>query len=193
MSSSLENLLFAVIPLFVVIDPIGLIPIFLGMTKGIAVPQRRKIADQAILTTIFASIGFIFLGKIIFRVLGIGASDFKIAGGIILLVFATKELLGFEESSPFLPENFGVAPLAIPLIAGPATFTTLLILMDSVGLVITLTGFAINLLVLILSFRFSEKFVSWIGITGLRGISKIVALFLAAIAVNMIRKGWQAM
>ncbi len=192
MSSSIKNLLFAVIPLFVVIDPIGLIPIFLGMTKGIAAPQRRKIADQAILTTIFASIGFIFLGKMIFRVLGIGASDFKIAGGLVLLVFATKELLGFEESSSSLPENFGVAPLAIPLIAGPATFTTLLILMDSVGLIITLTGFAINLLVLILSFRFSEKFASWIGITGLRGISKIVALFLAAIAVNMIRKGWQA-
>ena len=192
MNSLFETLPLAVIPLFVAMDPIGLIPLFLGMTKDLAPSQRQKIAYQAICTATVIVISFMFLGKLTFRLLGISVSDFQIGGGLILLGIAATDLLSAHEKKLSLQDDFGVVPLGLPLIAGPATLTTLLILMDSVGLCFTFVGLLINLGLLIVAFRFAEKLALWIGITGLRAISKIISLLLAAIAIHMIRQGWHS-
>jgi multiple antibiotic resistance protein len=134
-----------------------------------------------------------FLGKLTFRVLGIGVGDFKIAGGLILLMLASRDLVRTDLKTPVLPEDFGVVPLGLPLIAGPATLTTLLILMDSVGTKVTLLGLLINLLIVAFAFRFADFLAKLFGKTTLRAISRIIALLLAAIAVSMIRRGWQSM
>lgn len=84
-------------------------------------------------------------------------------------------------------------PLGLPLIPGPATLTTLLILMDSVGVHYTLAALIINLCLVSLALHFSDRLAQWIGMTGLNAISKIISLLLAAIAVSMIRQGWQRM
>ena len=189
----LTLLLFAWIPLFVAIDPVGLIPIFLGMTEGIDPVRRRRISHQALATAAVVLVGFMFLGKLTFRVLGITVGDFKIAGGLILFVLASRDLVRTDGRPPVLPDNFGIVPLGLPLIAGPATLTTLLILMDSVGAGYALAALLLNLLVVALAFYFAEGLGKLIGRTGLRAISKIIALLLAAIAVSMIRRGWQSM
>ena len=186
-------LLLALIPLFVAIDPIGLIPLFLGMTEGIDHARRKSISYQALATAAVVLIGFMFLGKLTFRVLGIGVGDFKIAGGLILLVLASRDLVSTDGRPRVLPEDFGVVPLGLPLIAGPATLTTLLILMDSVGTKFALAALLINLLIVALAFYFADGLARIVGKTGLRAISKIIALLLAAIAVSMIRRGWQSM
>ena len=189
----LTHLLLALIPLFVAIDPIGLIPLFLGMTEGIDLPHRKRISYQALATAAIVLIGFMFLGKLTFRVLGIGVGDFKIAGGLILLMLASRDLMRTDLRTPVLPEDFGVVPLGLPLIAGPATLTTLLILMDSVGTRFTLLALLINLLVVAFAFYFADSIARLVGKTTLRAISRIIALLLAAIAVSMIRRGWQSM
>jgi multiple antibiotic resistance protein len=90
-----------------------------------------------------------------------------------------------------MSEDFGVVPLGMPLIAGPAAIATLLVLARTVGLTITLAALAVNLGLLALSFSQADRLVRWIGPTGLRAISKIVSLLLAAIAISLIRRGWE--
>ncbi|MEI6107336.1 MAG: MarC family protein [Opitutae bacterium] len=190
----LTKFLQAFIPLFVAIDPIGLAAIFLGLGQNIAPAQRQKIADQATWTGGLVALGFLFLGQSVFRAVGISVSDFQIAGGLILFILAAKDLIQSAAEPEKLPEDFGVVPLGMPLIAGPASITTLLVLAQtqSIGLVVTLVALVANLVIVVLALHYSGWLGRKIGPTGLRAISKIIAMLLAAIAVNMIRRGWSA-
>ena len=134
MQPYLEKFLLAFIPLFVAIDPIGLVAIYLGLGGHVHEKRRRVEGMLGLITSLAVSIGFIFLGKIIFRALGITVSDFQIAGGLILLGIAVRELLDLGERGKYAGEAFGVVPLGMPLIAGPALLTALLLLVDTVGI-----------------------------------------------------------
>jgi len=89
-------------------------------------------------------------------------------------------------------DEFGIVPLGMPLIAGPALLTALLILIDTVGIVFTLISLLVNLAIVAVALCNADRFSRWMGKQGLRGVSKIIALLLAAIAVSLIRRGWQA-
>jgi multiple antibiotic resistance protein len=182
----------AFIPLFVAIDPIGLAAVFLAMAGGVPLATRQRIARQATLTGGLVLLLFLFLGAGIFRLIGITVRDFQIAGGLILFIIAARELIQSAAEPPVkLADDFGVVPLGMPLIAGPAATTTLLLLADSVGWRLTFAALAANLFLVILAFFYSDLLGRLVGSTGLRAISKIIALLLAAIAIGMIRKGWQ--
>jgi multiple antibiotic resistance protein len=187
----LSKFLQAFIPLFVAIDAIGLAAIFLGLGQNIAAERRQKIADQAIWTGGLVALGFLFLGKSIFAALGISVGDFQIAGGLILFILAAKDLVQSAAEPEKLPEDFGVVPLGMPLIAGPASITTLLVLAqnEAIGLVTTLAALVFNLILVVLALHYSEWLGRRIGATGMRAISKIISMLLAAIAVSMIRQG----
>ncbi len=183
----------AFIPLFVALDPIGMAAIFLGLSAGVAEARKRRIARQAVATGGAVALAFLFLGQGIFAAVGITVGDFQIAGGLILFILAARDLLQPYASAPAdLPEDFGVVPLGMPLIAGPAAIATLLLLAQTVGLGVTLAALAVNLGLLTLSFSQADRLVRVIGATGLRAISKIVSLLLAAIAISLIRRGWGA-
>lgn len=185
-----ERFIQAFIPLFVAVDPIGFAAIFLAMGRGTAPPTRRRIARQATATGGVVALLFLFLGRSLFAALGISVSDFQIAGGLILFILATRDLIHSAAEAPTpLAENFGVVPLGMPLIAGPATITTLLLLTDAVGVWPTLAALAANLALVALAFAYSGWLGRRIGTTGLRAISKIISMLLAAIAVNLIRRG----
>ncbi len=187
----LTKFLQAFIPLFVAIDPIGLAAIFLGLGQNVAAERRQKIADQAVWTGGLVALGFLLLGKSIFAALGISVGDFQIAGGLILFILAAKDLVQSAAEPEKLPEDFGVVPLGMPLIAGPASITTLLVLAQNqaIGLVVTLVALAANLLLVVLALHYSEWLGRKVGATGMRAISKIIAMLLAAIEVSMIRQG----
>jgi len=179
----------AFIPMFVAIDPIGLAAIFLGLGQGVPQQQRQLIARQATLTGGGVALVFLFLGANIFKAVGISVSDFQIAGGLILFILAARDLIHSAAVPKKLPHDFGVVPLGMPLIAGPALITTLLLVAQAHGLAIALTALGANLVLVVLAFTYSEKLGRIIGATGMRAISKIIAMLLAAIAVSMIRKG----
>lgn len=187
----LSKFLQAFIPLFVAIDPIGLAAIFLGLGQNVAAERRQKIADQAIWTGGLVALGFLFLGKSIFAALGISVGDFQIAGGLILFILAARDLVQSAAEPEKLPEDFGVVPLGMPLIAGPASITTLLVLAQNaaIGLIVTLAALVANLILVVLALHYSEWLGRKIGPTGMRAISKIISMLLAAIAVSMIRNG----
>ena len=190
MSEIGEKFLQAFIPMFVAIDPIGLAAIFLGLGHGVAAEQRQQIARQATITGGAVALIFLFLGANIFKALGISVSDFQIAGGLILFILAARDLILPTSKPEKMSHDFGVVPLGMPLIAGPALITTLIALAQTLGVKIALAALAANLLLVILAFKFSDRLGRMIGAPGMRAISKIIAMLLAAIAVNMIRRGF---
>ena len=186
-----QKFFVAFIPVFVAIDPIGLVALFMGLGISASPDQRKHQAFLGILTGLCVAIGFIFLGRIIFSALGITVSDFQIAGGLILLILASRELVTFGPPDRDGGDEFGIVPLGMPLIAGPALLTALLILIDTVGIVFTLVSLLVNLALVAVALCNADRFSRWMGKQGLRGVSKIIALLLAAIAVSLIRRGWQ--
>jgi multiple antibiotic resistance protein len=190
MSDLTGKFLQAFIPLFVAIDPIGLAAIFLGLGQGVPATTRRRIANQAAWTGGGVALLFLFLGQTIFAALGITVHDFQIAGGLILFIIAARDIIQSTVEAPAkLAEDFGVVPLGMPLIAGPASITTLLLLAETLGVGVTLAALAVNLVLVVLALAYSGLLGRLIGSNGLRAISKIISLLLAAIAVNMIRRG----
>lgn len=171
------------------IDAIAILPIFLSMTEGLMVDEKKVIVRQSIITAFVVSICFLAVGKFVFGVLGITVSDFKIAGGIVLLVLAINDLLFPEKRRRFEGSSIGVVPLGMPLIVGPGVLTTIIILVDTYGYFPTLFSVVINLLIVWIAFNRSETIINILGENGAKGSAKVMSIFLAAIAVMMIRRG----
>ena len=187
----LQNFLLTFIPLFVALDPIGLVPIYLGMAQGVPRERRHSVINEAIVTTLLITIGFLFLGKAIFHSLHITDSDFRIAGGLILFGLAAQDILSSDQRNKEMRSDFGVVPLGMPLLAGPAMLTAILALAESEGLLMTLAALLVNLFLVLITLRMASFFEELLGLRAMRAVSKIVALLLAAIAVNLVRRGLQ--
>jgi multiple antibiotic resistance protein len=181
------------IPLFVAIDVFGVLPLYLGLTESMDDVSRRKLTVQSVLTAFSISIIFLVAGTIVFSFLGITESDFRVGGGIVLLVLAVYDLL-FSHYHERTPEPLlGVVPIGIPLIMGPAALTTIILLVNAHGYVWTIVSLVANMLIVWLTFRHAPLLIRGLGRAGARAVAKVIALFLAGIAVMMIRSGVQAM
>ena len=185
----LHNFFLALIPIFVAIDVIAILPIFLSMTEELAADEKKVIVRQSVITAFIVSICFLAIGKFIFGALGITVSDFKIAGGIVLLVLAINDLLFPEKRRRFEGSSIGVVPLGMPLIVGPGVLTTIIILVDTYGYLPTLFSIIINLFIVWITFIKSNTIVNMLGENGAKASAKVMSIFLAAIAVMMIRRG----
>jgi multiple antibiotic resistance protein len=181
--------LLSFIPLFVAIDIIGTVPIFIGYTQGIPVYQRKKLIFEAILAAFIVANLFIISGKLILDFMGITIDDFRIAGGIILLIISISDILSSSESLRKPSTDIGVVPLGIPLIMGPAALTTIIILVRNFGYVPTIVSMALNLFIAWLVLVNARWLLKIMGDGGSKAFAKIASLFLAAIAVMMIRVG----
>ena len=179
------------IPLFVAIDPLGVVPIYLGLTKGMPPRGIGRVIATTLLTAMAFAMAFLLLGKGVFVFLGISVHDFKIAGGIILLLIALDMVLSGKEREEKRDHGVGIVPLGVPLIVGPASITTLLIQIDSFQLFWVITSLAANLVVVAIVFIFGRSIAKALGTGGMTALSKIIGLFLAAIAVMMVRVGIQ--
>ncbi len=179
------------IPLFVATNIFMLLPVFISLTKEMSKAKRKIVVRDSILTAIIVSFLFIGLGEFIFRTLGITSDDFKIAGGIVLLIFAVRDLVhsGEERIKPDI--KVGVVPIGVPLIIGPAVLTNILLLVDHYGIMPTVISLVLNLFIVWITLINAERLTNIIGRGGITGIAKVMALLLAAIAIMMIRIGIQ--
>jgi len=185
----MKEFILSFIPIFVAMDAIGVLPIYMGLTEHLKKRDRDKIVVQSLLTAFIVGTVFLFLGRWIFNVLGVLVSDFKIAGGTVLLVISLKDIIQQGKSHRVPADTVGAVPIGTPLITGPAVLTTMVILLDTHGLFITILSFVANLLITWVIFFHSGTISGFLGKAGSKAFSKIASLLLAAIAVMMVRKG----
>ncbi|MBM3119208.1 MAG: MarC family protein [Chloroflexi bacterium] len=180
------------VPLFVAMDAIGVLPILVPLTQDMKAKERSRVVRLAVITALGLGLGFVAIGKGIFLFLGIEVSDFLVAGGIILFLLAAKELVTgkmMEAQASVGADMLGVVPLGTPLVVGPAVLATLLILVDLYPVIIVIVSFITNLAIAWLLFTQANRVVAFLGQGGVRATSKVVSIFLAAIAIKMIRQG----
>ena len=188
-----SDFLLAFIPVFIAIDVVGILPIFMSLVDGIEKPRKTKIINQSVITALSVSIGFLALGKFVFSVLGIEIYDFKMAGGLLLLVFAINDLLFSEKGKRTATQTMGVVPLGIPLVVGPAVLTSIIVTVDTYGYIPTITSLAVNLVIVWIVFLKSNFIYRLMGEGGSKAFAKVASLLLAAIAVMMVRRGFMDM
>lgn len=184
-----ERILLAFIPIFVAVDAVGVLPIFVSLVEGEEKSVRTRVVLQSMLTAFLLAAGFIVLGERIFRILGITIGDFAIAGGALLFVLAITDIMNPEKRRRVPTAELGAVPLGTPLIVGPAVLTTAMIMLGQYGPGPTLISVLINILIAGAVFLSADWLIKVIGEAGTKALSKIMSLLLAAIAVMMMRKG----
>lgn len=181
----------AFIPIFVAVDVIGALPLFVLITDDLDKVQRQKIINQSIITAFVIAVTFLFAGNMLFKFLGVSVADFLVAGGVLLFILAINDLLreNKQEEKNISSKYLGVVPLGTPVIAGPALLATSIVMLDAYGSYMTLSSIVANLGIAWLVFSFCDRLTGLLGKGGIQAISKISSLLLAAIAVMLVRKG----
>jgi multiple antibiotic resistance protein len=188
------------LPLFVAINPMGIIPIYLSVTETLTTPERRRLTLQAMATAVGLSVVILFAGQLIFSLLGITVNDLRVGGGLILLVLSISNLIFGDyrrrdptEDGAGDAASVGIVPLGIPLIVGPAAITSILVSREAYGYIPTLVSLLINMGLVFLTLIASPYIGRATGTAGSRAIGKVSSLFLTAISVAMIRVGVMGM
>lgn len=182
--------LLCFVPLFVAVDALGVLPIFISLTDGLSHSQKRQVLIQSLVTATAVALVFLAIGPTILIALNITVSDFMVAGGILLLVISLSDLLTGEKRQRFVdPETLGAVPLGVPIITGPAVLTTSVLLANAHGISLTALALMTNIGIAGVVFWFAQPITRFLGNAGTMILSKIASLFLATIAVMLIRKG----
>ena len=189
----MEQFWYAFIPLFVAFDVVGLLPVFWAMVQRLSPRQRRQAVAEAVVTAALVAAAFLVVSRVIFVLMGLELADLMVAGGSILFVLSLRDLLLPEKRSKGASTSPGVVPLGVPLLAGPAVLTTVLLVRGRYGLPVTLGALGANVVVVWTILGASEWLMRKLGREGAQVISKIFSLILTAFGVMLIREGVTAM
>lgn len=180
----MDKIINSFITIFIAIDPIGIIPFFISY----GTTNKQRVKNSVVVATI-AGIFFLILGRSIFSIVGITVKDIEVAGGTLLIAISIKELLFDKPQIQLDEEDFSIVPLAVPLIVGPATITALFVSSDIYGYAPTVISYLANLILTYFILLSSEKITTIIGERGVKVISKLNLIILAAFGVSFIRRG----
>ncbi len=199
---TLDAFISAFLPLFVALNIPGVLPLYIGMTESFEARARRTLLLRAMTVAVAVALLMLFAGQVIFETLGITVHDLRVGGGLILLVLSITDLVfgdlkkrrgGTKKDRKVATDEdsteMAVVPLGIPLIIGPAAITTILVSQGQSGFVLTLASILVNMLLVYLAFAFGPRLLALFGAGFSKAVAKIASLFLAAIAVAMIRAG----
>jgi multiple antibiotic resistance protein len=180
----------AAIVLFIIVDPFGNIPIFIGLTEKMTETQKRKVFNTACLVGFILLLVFAFTGLEIFSIFGVSIFSFEIAGGILLLIIAIRILIsGSIQESVESPESIGAVPIAIPLLVGPGAITTTIFNLQTYEVYVTVLAVMVVIGITWLILRFLNTIYRFLGKTGSIVIARVMSLLIAAIAVQYILVG----
>lgn len=201
MEEFVEIAMGELIVLWVVIDPIGTLPVFVAVTAGLTAAKRRMVAFKAVTIAFCVLLGFILVGQIILDALGLPLPSFQIAGGIVLFLFALSMIFGQGKPASDMeatdPEHVAVFPLAMPSIASPGAMLAVVVLTDNdrfsvahqAVTSVVMAGVLVATLCIMLA---AGPIIKVIGDTGAAIISRVMGLILAAVAVDAVIDGLAA-
>lgn len=201
-----EFFISALVTLLVVVDPVGLVPIFTSLTARLPVPARRRVAIRASLIALLILCGAALIGDWLLRQLGIGLPAFRIAGGLLLFSIASEMVFGVrivretnavEAAIEDDIRNIAAFPLAIPLMAGPGAITAVILLAgrgygDPVRLGGLVAVIALAMLACLIAFLLGTRITKLLGVTGNVVLERLLGVILAALAVQFVIDGIRA-
>jgi multiple antibiotic resistance protein len=201
-----EFFLSALVTLLVVVDPLGLVPIFTSLTARLPVAARRRVAMRASLIAFLILCGAALAGDWLLRQLGIGLPAFRIAGGLLLFSIASEMVFGVrivresqtaEAAVDEHVRNIAAFPLAIPLMAGPGAITAVILLAgraygDAVRLGGLIAVIAVAMLACLVAFLIGTRLTKLLGVTGNIVLERLLGVILAALAVQFVIDGVRA-
>ena len=196
----------ALVTLLVVVDPLGIVPIFISVTKGLPAASRRQVALRASLIAFAILCGAALIGSWLLQQLGIGLPAFRIAGGLLLFSIASEMAFGVrivrqahvaEAALDEQVRNIAAFPLAIPLMAGPGAITAAILLAgragnDVVQLGALLVVIAIVVISCLIAFMLGARLAKLLGVTGSTVLERLLGVMLAALAVQFVIDGIRA-
>jgi len=185
---------------FTLINPLGVMPVFMTMTSELTEQQRKKIAKKAVIVSFFTLIAFAFTGQLLFKFFGISINSFRIVGGIIFL------LVGFDMLQARLGKikvsdneikkysnDISITPLAIPMICGPGAITNAIVLMDDSKTLIfkgiLIASIAIISIITYLILWSAAKITNFLGETGNNVLMRLMGLIVMVIAIEFLFSG----
>ncbi|MBW8190096.1 YchE family NAAT transporter [Neiella marina] len=190
------------IGLMAILNPFGLLPVFIGLTSHQSHVERARTNSVAMLTVVVALVLVLLVGSLILKMFGISIDSFRIAGGAMLVLIAISMLKGQlsevrrnpdEVSESETRESVAVVPFAIPLIAGPGAMTTVIVYAAENPEWPHLVGFSAGIvacaIICWLSFRAAGSVVDILGQTGINIITRIMGLIMMAMAVEFMAQG----
>jgi len=187
--SLLSQFVQTFVPIFIAIDAIGNVPFVISLTEGMDRGERRHVINLATVTALIVGLVFLFFGQLVLKLLGISVGSFAISGGIVLLVLSIRYITTGHIVDVVKEEMVAVVPIGTPLTVGPATITTLIILANQYSLYIVLLSFLLNIVINWVIFTAGGWITGFLGQGGVKAVSKVFSLLLAAIAVNMMLHG----
>ncbi|HYS10127.1 MAG TPA: MarC family protein [Myxococcales bacterium] len=188
--------------IFFVVDPMGVIPIFMAMTRDDSPQKRREMARRACIVAFFVLTLFAVAGTLIFKVFGVTLGAFKVAGGVLLLLTSLEMLRAQPQRTRVTPEearesaekeDVAIVPLAIPLLAGPGSIATVTALMGRAGrkafAVPVILSIALTCLASYLMLVAADRISQFLGVTGLNVMNRVIGLIIGALAVQFMFDG----
>ena len=206
MSDAVSSALVALSAIFFVVDPIGVVPIFIAMTHGDPAEKMHDTARRASLVATALLVFFALFGTFLFKVVGVSLSAFRVAGGIVLLITALDMLRARQSETRTSPEeaqeatdkeDVAIVPLAIPLLAGPGAIATVMVLMSRatgpVSVIAVVASIVITMAASYFLLRGASLVQRFLGQSGVAIFQRVMGLLLAAIAVQFIAEGGRAL
>jgi multiple antibiotic resistance protein len=202
--SELGFLLAVVASVFAIVDPVGTLPFFVGLTEGFSEADRELILRRAVVVCGTVLALFTLAGRFLFAAFGFTLEAFEIAGGILLFVVAyemlrgevtrTKLTPGDQEEARTRRDEIAVVPLGIPLLAGPGAISTVMIYEGNAGnepfsVVATFVAVGITTVATYVILHYGQRIVRSLGRIGVMAITRVMGLLLAAVAVQFIING----
>jgi len=180
----------AALALFIIVDPFGNIPIFVGLTEKVQDAQKKKVYNTATIVGVILLLVFAFAGTGILSLFGLSIYSFEVAGGILLLIIAIRILIsGSMQENVESPESIGAVPIAIPLLVGPGAITTTIFNIQQYDTIIAILAVLVVMAATWIILRYISKVYKFLGKTGSLIIARVMALLIAAIAVQYILTG----
>ncbi len=185
---NVNDLLRSAVSLFIVMDPLGLVPLIVSLTSNLNREQSKKVVRSTIYTAASLLLAFALAGQQILQLFGVTLESFSIAGGLLLLLLSFELLLkGWELKGNAI--EVGVVPLAFPLLVGPGAITITIITLERYGIAVALLSVGIAIVLTLIVFNFMHMLNRLLGQLGSLIVSRVMAILIAAIAIEFIISG----
>ena len=202
MTPELTFFIYAFTSIFAIVNPVSGVMAFISMTSHLSQADKTYIAKRSVVIACIVAIIFSISGEIILKLFNITADSLRVAGGVLLFLVAidmlfartTRESITSEElKDASQRENISVFPIAMPLLTGPGAITTIIVLIRTAentdSKLIVIGAILLTFFITFLIFRFSDYFNKVVGMTGMLVMTRLMGLFLGAIAVDFISTG----